>query len=206
MEVGTWVCCDQMMSAGTVCDTFILPWTIVHPNAMRICVMVTIRTVFVLVLVAFVDASNLRRTKDSGTNGSVSLQPYEAGEMSINIKNQELIIKRKLRSSKSSTQSQIDIAKGKTVALLQVHFEGNVGDQMETIPLLRKLKEWGVVVDCYLSVWMPLKKRLDPAVHERVKDLVRNIYPEGVQYDHDLRDRNYDLLIVTPGNECICGS
>ena len=115
-------------------------------------------------------------------------------------------MRRRLRSSKSSTQSQKDIAKGKTVALLQVHFEGNVGDQMETIPLLRKLKEWGVVVDCYLSVWMPLKKRLDPAVHERVKDLVRNIYPEGVQYDHELRDRNYDLLIVTPGNECICGS
>ena len=173
---------------------------------MRICVMVTIRTVFVLVLVALVDASNLRRTKDSGINGSVSLQPYEAGEMSFSIKNQELIMRRKLRSSKSSTQSQKDIAKGKTVALLQVHFEGNVGDQMETIPLLRKLKEWGVVVDCYLSVWMPLKKRLDPAVHERVKDLVRNIYPEGVQYDHELRDRNYDLLIVTPGNEYICGS
>ena len=120
-----------------------------------------------------------------------------AGEVvSFNKKHQEYI-RRKLRSKRS--QSQIDVAKGKTVALLQVHFEGNVGDQMETIPLLRKLKEWGVVVDCYLSVWMPLKKRLDPNVHARVKDLVRNIYPEGVQYDHDLRDRNYDLLIVTPG-------
>ena len=27
----------------------------------------------------------------------------------------------------------------KRVALLQVHFEGNVGDQMETIPLLKRL-------------------------------------------------------------------
>jgi hypothetical protein len=56
---------------------------------------------------------------------------------------------------------------GKRVALLQVHLEGNVGDQMETIPLLKKLKEWGVAVDCYLSIWMPEDKRLDPAVKER---------------------------------------
>jgi hypothetical protein len=111
---------------------------------------------------------------------------------------------------------------GKRVALLQVHFEGNVGDQMETVPLLMKLNEWGVIVDCYLSVWMPLERRLDPLVKERVAPYVRytnkyisfcdivfflmkqtfgrsNIYPEGVTWDHELRDRNYDLLIVTPG-------
>lgn len=70
---------------------------------------------------------------------------------------------------------------------------------METIPLLKKLNEWGVIVDCYLSGWMPLEKRLDPFVRERVKDLVANIYPEGVTYDYEIRDRNYDLLIVTPG-------
>ena len=34
---------------------------------------------------------------------------------------------------------------------------------------------------------------------ERVQQYVRNIYPEGVNYDHEIRDRNYDLLIVTPG-------
>jgi UDP-glucose 6-dehydrogenase len=59
------------------------------------------------------------------------------------------------------------LAKGKRVALLQVHFEGNVGDQMETIPLLQKLNEWGVEVDCYLSVWMSQENRLDPHVKER---------------------------------------
>ena len=62
---------------------------------------------------------------------------------------------------------------GKRVALLQVHFEGNVGDQMETVPLLMKLNEWGVIVDCYLSVWMPLERRLDPLVKERVAPYVR---------------------------------
>lgn len=160
----------------------------------RLILAVSINVVIALVA----DASHLRvgATTLGHNETATSPQTYSAGEVSLNMKHQEYI-HRKLRSKRS--QSQIDIAKGKTIALLQVHFEGNVGDQMETIPLLRKLKEWGAVVDCYLSVWMPLKKRLDPGVHERVKDLVRNIYPEGVQYDHDLRDRSYDLLIVTPG-------
>lgn len=88
---------------------------------------------------------------------------------------------------------------GKRVALLQVHLEGNVGDQMETIPLIKKLYDWGVFVDCYLSGWMPLERRQDPTVVERVKPFVNAIYPNGVQFDHDIRDKNYDLLVVTPG-------
>ena len=150
---------------------------------------------FIVVVALVADVSHLRSAASDPVHNdtSSSLQLYNAGEMSLDMKHKDYM-RRKLRP-----KSQVDIAKGKTVALLQVHFEGNVGDQMETIPLLQKLKEWGVVVDCYLSVWMPLKKRLDPNVHERVKGLVRNIYSEGVQYDHDLRDRNYDLLIVTPG-------
>ena len=49
-----------------------------------------------------------------------------------------------------STQGRGQLAKGKRAALFQVHFEGNLGDQMETIPLLQRLYEWGMEVDCYL--------------------------------------------------------
>ena len=41
--------------------------------------------------------------------------------------------------SKGSTIHRGQLAKGKRAALFQVHFEGNLGDQMETIPLLQVL-------------------------------------------------------------------
>ena len=69
----------------------------------------------------------------------------------------------------------------------QVHFEGNLGDQMETIPVLKKLHEWGVTIDCYLSVWMPDTKRLDLEVRNEIN-----------------RKRNglYRLLFVVIGTLC----
>jgi hypothetical protein len=93
--------------------------------------------------------------------------------------------------------------KGKRVALLQVHFEGNVGDQMETIPLLQKLHSWGVIIDCYLSLWMPPLERLDPKVKERVAPYVNRIFEDGIGYDSNVQAWNYDMLIVTPG-KCNC--
>ena len=89
--------------------------------------------------------------------------------------------------------------KNKRVALLQVHFEGNVGDQMETIPLLQRLHSWGVIVDCYLSLWMPPLERLDPHVKERVAPYVNRIFEDGIGYDSNIQAWNYDLLIVAPG-------
>jgi len=70
---------------------------------------------------------------------------------------------------------------------------------METIPLLRRLTEWGVTVDCYLSLWMPKESRLDPDVQRRVSPFVDKIYVDGVGYDSNVQSRNYDMLIVTPG-------
>ena len=58
----------------------------------------------------------------------------------------------------------------------QVHFEGNLGDQMETIPVLQRLKEWGVTVDAYLSVWQPEEKRISQPVVNRVRKYVSNIF------------------------------
>ena len=47
---------------------------------------------------------------------------------------------------------------------------------METIPVLQRLHEWGVTIDCYLSVWMPDTKRLDPTVQNRVSKYIDKIY------------------------------
>jgi hypothetical protein len=87
----------------------------------------------------------------------------------------------------------------KSVAIMQVHLEGNVGDQMETLPLLMKLNTWGVTVDCYLSTMLNKRKRLDPQVKQRVSPYVRNIYENGIGYDLDVRAQKYDVIIVAPG-------
>ena len=99
----------------------------------------------------------------------------------------------------STTTGRGPLAKGKKAALFQVHFEGNLGDQMETIPLLQRLYEWGVQIDCYLSLWQDPAKRLDPKVKERVAKYVTNFYVDGIPQDHVLRERMYDVVIVTPG-------
>ena len=102
------------------------------------------------------------------------------------------------RDITTSRSSGYQPAKGKKVALFQVHFEGNVGDQMETIPLLRKLWEWGAEVDCYLSVWLPIDDRLSPLVKEKVVPYVNNIYTQ-IPFTSTLIERDYDIAIIAPG-------
>ena len=70
---------------------------------------------------------------------------------------------------------------------------------METIPLLKKLSEWGVKVDCYLSSWQDSRKRLDDTVKTRVAPYVDIIFSEGLGMDLEIRARKYDVLIVSPG-------
>ena len=46
--------------------------------------------------------------------------------------------------------------------------------------LLQRLFEWGVQVDCYLSMWQDPSKRLSEKVRQRVAPYVANIYAEGI--------------------------
>ena len=95
----------------------------------------------------------------------------------------------------TKTSNRGQLAKGKRAALFQVHFEGNLGDQMETIPLLQRLSEWGVEVDCYLSMWQDPAKRLSERVRARVSKYVANFYVEGIPQDHMLKQKNYDIVV-----------
>jgi hypothetical protein len=110
--------------------------------------------------------------------------------------NQLLIGNSEVNTAEKST---IGAASGVKVALLDCHFEGNVGDQMETIPLLRQLNGWGASVDCYLSQWRARDHRLNPSVRERVEKYLDNIYVEGIVDRQVLIDREYDIAIVAPG-------
>lgn len=108
------------------------------------------------------------------------------------------------REGESSRKLSSLLAEGKRAAMFQSHFEGNLGDQMETIPVLQKLKEWGVVTDAYLSVWMPDTKRLSPVVFSRVREYVDQVYNKVGHNPSDqgrsaLMSRNYDIAIIAPG-------
>ena len=63
------------------------------------------------------------------TGSSVLRGQQEQQELTLTLQNTQ----RQLKEAPKTTQLD------KRVALLQVHFEGNVGDQMETIPLLKRL-------------------------------------------------------------------
>ena len=82
----------------------------------------------ILVLVLFANVtgtttiSSLLRGQQEDQNENVTIY-YESQQN-----------RRQLKSAAPKT-AKLD----KRVALLQVHFEGNVGDQMETIPLLKRL-------------------------------------------------------------------
>ena len=64
--------------------------------------------------------------------------------------------------------------------------EGNVGDQMETFPLLQRLNSWGVKVDVYLSTIGNVHKKLDPNMRDRVMPYVTKIYENGIGLDMEV--------------------
>ena len=105
----------------------------------------------------------------------------------------------------SLSEKEIATLKGRKAAVLAVHMEGNLGDMMETIPLLKRLQEWGVKVDCYLSFWQGmgeenLDKRLNPKIGKALSKYYENIFHATEDFmTTSLRNRNYDVTIVAPG-------
>ena len=95
------------------------------------------------------------------------------------------------------------------VALLSVHFEGNLGDEYETTPLLQRLSDWGAEVDAYSDPW------LDPTdqsiAHTRTRELkFVNTFYTSDQWLTDSESLSssdpptlpgglYDILIIAPG-------
>jgi hypothetical protein len=87
---------------------------------------------------------------------------------------------------------------GKRVALFGVQFEGNLGDVMETTPLLTRLSEWGVEVDCYLGGHIQSVANLDSKIKQGVGKFCKNMYPSNFLH-FEVRDRDYDFIIAAPG-------
>ena len=82
------------------------------------------------------------------------------------------------------------------VAVLNVHMEGNLGDEYETTPLLAKLSEWGAHVDLYLANWQPDNSLSPHAVRQtRFVDAIYEYPPQKGR----LEGGDYDVLISAPG-------
>ena len=105
----------------------------------------------------------------------------------------------------TSSPSHMVDTRGKRAAILAIHMEGNLGDLMETTPLLRRLSEWGVHVDCYLSYWQGhgdsnLDKRLNRQVMKYLSSYIDNVYYKEEDFQMTaIGNRNYDVTIVAPG-------
>ena len=86
------------------------------------------------------------------------------------------------------------------VAVLNVHMEGNLGDEYETTPFLAKLSEWGAHVDLYLANWQP-NNSLSPHAARQAR-LVDAIY-DYPRKSGRLEGGDYDVLISAPGPRVI---
>ena len=86
----------------------------------------------------------------------------------------------------------------KKVAIFGVHFEGNLGDLMETTPLVERLHEWGVEIDCYLSMFRGGLGKMDKKIKRGVGRYCSNFFTTKVRRS-EVSKRNYDAVIIAPG-------
>jgi len=101
----------------------------------------------------------------------------------------------------NSTLSHSGI-EGKRVALIGTHFEGNLGDLQETVPLIKRLYSWGVEIDVYLSCWQGWRltpRRLNAKVKVDMRKYVKTIYWDPIDFQAtSMKNRYYDVVIVAP--------
>jgi hypothetical protein len=91
---------------------------------------------------------------------------------------------------------------GIRILLLDVHFEGNLGDEMETTPLLQHLFDCGAHITAALSEWRPATST--QKVHPRTARehmLVHKIISREKYYStiHNDNHNDFDAVILAPG-------
>ena len=86
---------------------------------------------------------------------------------------------------------------GTKVLLLDVHFEGNIGDELETLPLLQELNRCGVHVTAVLSGWLEGIESQLGYRSIRQHDLVESLESPG-NYERFLSSE-YHAVVLAPG-------
>lgn len=97
---------------------------------------------------------------------------------------------------------------GVRAMLLDVHLEGNLGDEMETTPLLQELKRCNVSVTAVLSQWLKGKENQLGFRSVREHALIDTVIPSppGNSYDRIMEEvaKDHDAVILAPGPWMIC--
>ena len=69
---------------------------------------------------------------------------------------------------------------------------------METTPLVERLHEWGVEIDCYLSMFRGGLGKMDKKIKRGVGRYCSNFFTTKVRRS-EVSKRNYDAVIIAPG-------
>ena len=102
---------------------------------------------------------------------------------------------------------------GVKVLLLEIHLEGNLGDEMETTPLLQYLYNCGVHITVVLSEWLETDKRVHPSrtsrEHMYIHKILYSSKERQQQHHHQQTSRLFDTtqyhaIIVAPGPWNLC--
>lgn len=84
--------------------------------------------------------------------------------------------------------------------VLFAHLEGNIGDEIETTPLLKMLKRWGCHTSVLMSGWLGGARLGIGSVREH--NLIDKIYP--YEDRNTLQHDDFDVIILAPGPWGIC--
>eukprot|EP00041_Stephanoeca_diplocostata_P027116 m.741974 g.741974 ORF g.741974 m.741974 type:complete len:419 (+) comp23116_c4_seq17:220-1476(+) len=97
---------------------------------------------------------------------------------------------------------------GIAVLIVGIHLEGNLGDIMETLPLIQQLSYWGVRVDAVSDDWKPEAYRIHSSRAESMLKLITNVTTNSNwEKAMTIQGLRYRAIISAPG-PCfvnICG-
>lgn len=92
--------------------------------------------------------------------------------------------------------------RGMNVLLLEIHLEGNLGDEMETTPLLQEFQRCGIHVTAALSHWLERPELRIGGGSAREHALIDTIYPHSTPIELSLQE--YSAIILAPGPWRLC--
>jgi len=93
---------------------------------------------------------------------------------------------------------------GTNVLLLEVHLEGNLGDEMETTPLLKELKRCGIHITAVLSRWLERPEQRVGAASVREHELLDAILSPPAVENLAVSSGDYHAVILAPGPWRLC--
>lgn len=92
---------------------------------------------------------------------------------------------------------------GMKVLLLDVHLEGNLGDEMETTPLLQELKRCNIHITAVLSRWLERPEQRIGSGSAREHALIDVIlHSSSLEYHLSMKD--YQAVLLAPGPWRLC--